>query len=166
MGTLDHPAVSVALDALAAADSSLAPISVIVREEIVAVLVDGDRGRYIVFVHPDGDQWVTRGTMFGVPRPSGPRHEHTPAWEALQRLGTRFRSATADRFGDGWYAVIGRAAHDAVSLSVTSSFEEWVVPIGADGLAFAVIRATGSETPRVTVTTRDGRAVTVGPLAA
>ncbi|WP_040865706.1 hypothetical protein [Nocardia exalbida] len=166
MGTLDHPAVSVALDALAAVDSSLAPINVVLREEIVAVLVDGDRGRYIVFVHPDGDQWKTRGTMFGAPRPSGPRHEHTPAWEALQRLGTRFRSATADRFGDGWYAVIGRAAHDAVSLSVTSSLEECVVPIGADGLAFAVIRATGSETPRVTVTTRDGRAITVGPLAA
>ncbi|MEU2174149.1 hypothetical protein ABZ552_08005 [Nocardia sp. NPDC019219] len=62
--------------------------------------------------------------------------------------------------------MIGRAAHDAVTLSVTSTLEKSVVPIGANGLAFAVVRAYGSETPQVTVTTRDGRVITAGPLAA
>ncbi|WP_174186010.1 hypothetical protein [Nocardia barduliensis] len=165
MDTLNHPAVSVALDALTAADRDLTPISAIVRDEIAAVVVDGERGRYIVFVHPDGDQWATHGTTFGAPRPSGPRHTHTLAWEPLQRRGARFRSATADRTGAGWFAVIGRAAQDAVFLSVASSLEEQITAIGADGLAFAVVRATGSEEPRVTVTTSDGRRVAVGPRA-
>ncbi len=163
MDTLNHPAVAVALDALVAADRDLTSVSAIVRDEIAAVVVDGDQGRYIVFVHPDGDRWTTHGTTFGAPRPSGLRHAHTLAWEPLQRLAARFRSATADRNGVGWFAVIGRAAQDAVSLSVASSLEEQVVAIGADGLAFAVVRATGSEQPRVTVATRDGRRVTVGP---
>ncbi|MGW4090178.1 hypothetical protein ACWEH3_10035 [Nocardia sp. NPDC004718] len=166
MDTLDHPAVVVALDALAAADRDLAPVSAVVRDDLVAVVIDGHKGRYIAFVHPDGDQWTTRGTVIGAPRPVGPRHEHTPAWEALQRRGTRFRPETADPSGSGWFAVIGRAARDAVILSVTSTLDECVVPIGADGLAFAVVRALGSETPHVTVTTRDGRVVTAGPLAA
>ncbi|MGV9723414.1 hypothetical protein [Nocardia beijingensis] len=166
MDTLDHPAVTVALDALAAADQDLTLVGAVVRDDLVAVVIDGDQGRYIVFVHPDGDQWTTRGTVIGAPRPVGSRHDRTPAWEALQRRGTRFRSETADPSGPGWFAVIGRAARDAVTLSVTSTLEECVVPIGADGLAFAVVRAHGSETPQVTVTTRDGRVVTVGPLAA
>ncbi|WP_039804827.1 hypothetical protein [Nocardia araoensis] len=166
MGTPGHPAVDTALDALAAADRELTPVSAVVRDDLVAVVIDGDQGRYVLFAHPDGDQWTTRGTVIGAPRPVGPRHEHTPAWEALQRRGTRFRSETADPSGPGWFAVIGRAARDAVILSVTSTLEKCVVPIGADGLAFAVVRAYGGETPRVTVTTRDGRVVTAGPLAA
>ncbi|MEV6320890.1 hypothetical protein AB0M45_06770 [Nocardia sp. NPDC051787] len=129
-------------------------------------MIDGSHGRYIVFVHPDGDHWATHGTTFGAARPTEPRHEHTPNWEPLQRLGTRFRSATADRSGEGWFAVLGLAAHDAVSLSVASSLEEHVAPIGEDGLAFAVIRAYGSDMPHVTVNTRDGRRVSAGPLAA
>jgi hypothetical protein len=163
MDSLDHPAVSVAIDALTAADQGLTPVSAVVRAEIAAVVIDGDQGRYIVFVHSDGDQWTTRGTMFGAPRPAGLRHNHTMAWEPLERLGTRFRSQTADRTGEGWFAVIGRAAQDAVSLSVASTLEEHSAPIG---LAFAVIRATGSEQPRITVTTRDGQRVTARPLAA
>ncbi|MGK8487461.1 hypothetical protein [Nocardia asiatica] len=163
MDTLDHPAVSVAIDALTAADQGLTPVTAVVRAELAAVVIDGDQGRYIVFVHPDGDLWTTHGTTFGAPRPSGLRHAHTLAWEPLQRLGARFRSATADRNGVGWFAVIGRAAQDAVSLSVASSLEEQEVAIGADGLAFAVVRATGCEQPHVTVATRDGRRVTVGP---
>lgn len=166
MDTLDHPAVSVAIDALTAADQGLIPVSAVVRAEIAAVVIDGAQGRYIVFVHPDGDQWTTRGTMFGAPRPAGPRPDRTMAWEPLQRLGTRFRSHTADRTGEGWFAVIGRAALDAVSLSVASTLEEHSAPIGADGLALAVIRATGSEQPRITVTTLDGQRVTARPLAA
>ncbi|MEU2042545.1 hypothetical protein [Nocardia niwae] len=166
MDTPDHPVVAVALDALVAADRGLTPISAIVRDEIAAVVIDGERGRYIVFAHPDGDQWTTHGTTFGAPRPSGPRHAHTLPWEPLQRLGARFRSATADRTGEGWFAVIGRAAQDAMSLSVVSCMEEQVVAIGADGLAFAVVRAIGSEQPRVTVITRDGRRFAVGPRAA
>ncbi|MBF6301952.1 hypothetical protein IU459_31055 [Nocardia amamiensis] len=166
MDTLDHPAVAVALDALADADRDLTAVSVVVRDDIAAVVIDGNQGRYIVFVHPDGDQWATHGTMFGAPRPSGPRNDRTSSWEPLQRLGTRFRSVTADESSEGWFAVIGRAAHDAVSLTVSSSLEKHVAPIGADGLAFAVIRAYGSEEPHITVTTRDGRAITAGPLAA
>ncbi|WP_280300237.1 hypothetical protein [Nocardia abscessus] len=166
MDTLDHPAVSVAMNTLTAADQGLTPVSAVVRAEIAAVVIDGDQGRYIVFVHPDGDQWAAHGTSFGAPRPAGPRHERTPAWEPLQRLGIRFRSATADRTGEGWFAVIGRAAQDAVSLSVASSLEEQVAAIGADGLAFAVVRAIDSEQPCVTVTTRDGQRVTAGPRAA
>ncbi|WP_067469267.1 hypothetical protein [Nocardia amamiensis] len=166
MDALDHPAVTVALDALADADRDLTPVSVVIRDDIAAVVIDGNQGRYIVFVHPDGDQWATHGTMFGAPRPSGPRNDRTSSWEPLQRLGTRFRSANADQSGEGWFAVIGRAAHDAVCLTVSSSLEKQVVPIAADGLAFAVIRAYGSDEPHITVTTRDGRAIAVAPIAA
>ncbi|MGK8521945.1 hypothetical protein ACRS6B_10525 [Nocardia asteroides] len=66
----------------------------------------------------------------------------------------------------GWIAVIGRAAQDAASLSVASSLEEQITAIGAEGLAFAVVRATGSEQPRITVTTRDGQRVPAGPRGA
>ncbi|MEV5833256.1 hypothetical protein [Nocardia sp. NPDC052112] len=86
--------------------------------------------------------------------------------QPLQRYGARFRSESADRDGAGWFAVIGRAAHDAESVRVVSTLEERVAPIGADGLAFAVVRATGGEKPQVSVNTRDGRRVLAGPLVA
>ena len=84
----------------------------------------------------------------------------------MQRYGTRFRSESADRNGTGWFAVIGRAAHDAESVRVVSTLEERIAPIGPDGLAFAVVRAIGSEKPQVSVNTRDGRQVLAGPLVA
>ncbi|MEV6337129.1 hypothetical protein AB0M12_20700 [Nocardia vinacea] len=166
MDSLNHPAVTVALDALADADRDLFPVSVLVREDLVAVVIDGGRGRYIVFVHPDGDSWDTHGITFGASRPEGPREDRTSAHQPLQRYGTRFRSESADRDGVGWFAVIGRAAHDAESVRVVSTLEERVASIGADGLAFAVVRATGGEKPQVSVNTRDGRWVPAGPLVA
>ncbi|MGK8521944.1 hypothetical protein ACRS6B_10520 [Nocardia asteroides] len=79
MDTLNHPAVAVALDALVPADRDLTSVSAIVRDEIAAVVIDGERGRYIVFVHPDGNRWTTHGTTFGAPRPTGLRHAYTLA---------------------------------------------------------------------------------------
>ena len=58
MGALDHPAVTVAIDALSGADRALTPVSVIVRDEVVAVLIDGERGRYVSFVRLDHGRWI------------------------------------------------------------------------------------------------------------
>src|SRR2546427_7052327 len=128
MDSLNHPAVTVALNALTDADRDLLPVSVLVREDLVAVVIDGGRGRYIVFVHPHGDSWQTHGITFGASRPEGPREDHTGAYQPLQRYGTRFRSESADRDGTGWFAVIGRAARDAESVRVVSTLEDRVAP--------------------------------------
>ncbi|WP_406268083.1 hypothetical protein OH799_23635 [Nocardia sp. NBC_00881] len=152
-----HPAVTAAIDALADADKDLTPVTAIIRDEIVASVIDGAMGRWIVFALPCGRDWVVTGTTYGAPRPAGPRADRTPNYLPLQRMGTRFRQD--DTGSDGWYAVTGLAALDAVSVAVASELEESVVPIGEHGLAFTVVRASSTEDPIVYVHTSDGRRV-------
>ncbi|MBF6339424.1 hypothetical protein IU450_26530 [Nocardia abscessus] len=169
MDTLDHPAVTVAIDALAGADRDLTPVRVIVRDEIVAVLVDGERGRYVSFVRFEDEGWIAPGMIIGSPRPEGPRADRTPNHLPLQRKSTKlFTLPNPDgtRRDESWFAVTGLAARDAVHVSVTSELEERIAPIGSDGLAFAVVRARTSEDPRIYVQTCDGRRVPVEPFHA
>ncbi|WP_063043021.1 hypothetical protein [Nocardia pseudovaccinii] len=164
MHTLDHPAVTVAIDALTGADRDLVPVSAIVRDDIAAVVIDGEQGRWIVFAHPGGGQWATSGITYGAPRPTGPRADSTAPHQPLQRLSTRFRAGADGE--PGWFAVIGQAANDAVSVSVVSTVEERTEPLDANGLAFVIVRCGAEERPPVTVNTRDGRQVVASPLVA
>ncbi|MGK8510448.1 hypothetical protein ACRS5S_21180 [Nocardia asiatica] len=167
MGALDHPAVTVAIAALSGADRALTPVSVIVREEIVAVLIDGERGRYVSFVRLDDGRWIAPSMITGSPRPDGPRAERTPNHLPLHRKSAkRFTLPKPDgtRQDESWFAVTGLAALDAVQVRVISELDERTTPISADGLAFAVVRARTSEDPRIYVHTRDGRRVAAGPL--
>ncbi|MEU2035307.1 hypothetical protein [Nocardia amamiensis] len=169
MDTLDHPAVTVAIDALSGADRGLTPVSVIVRDEIVAVLIDGERGRYVSFVRLEHGRWIAPSMITGSPRPNAPRADRTPNHQPLHRKSAKlFTLPNPDGTpqDESWFAVTGLAALDAVQVSVTSELDEQTAPISTDGLAFAVVRARTSEDPRIYVHTRDGRRVPAGPLAA
>ncbi|WP_249644543.1 hypothetical protein [Nocardia sputi] len=169
MGALDHAAVTVAIDALSGADRALTPVSVIVRDEVVAVLIDGERGRYVSFVRLDHGHWIAPSMITGSPRPDGPRAERTPNHRPLHRKSAKlFTLPNPDGTpqDESWFAVTGLAALDAVRVSVTSELDEQTTPISTDGLAFAIVRARTSEDPRVYVHTRDGRRVAAGPLVA
>ncbi|WP_280244899.1 hypothetical protein [Nocardia abscessus] len=167
MGALDHPAVTVAIDALSGADQALIPVGVIVRDEVVAVLIDGERARYVSFVRLDHGRWIAPSMITGSPRPDGPRAERTPNYLPLHRKSAKlFTLPNPDGTprDESWFAVTGRAALDAVRVSVTSELVEQSTPISTDGLAFAIVRARTSEDSRVYVRTRDGRRVAAGPL--
>ncbi|MEV0294571.1 hypothetical protein [Nocardia sp. NPDC050710] len=66
----------------------------------------------------------------------------------------------------GWFAVTGQAAHDAVSLHIVGELEEHRSAVHADGLVFGMVRARAGEGPHVWVNTRDGRRVHASPLMA
>lgn len=154
MDTLDHPAIAVAIGVLTRGDRDLTPVTAIVRDEIVAVLVDGEVGRWIVFVQPLNDEWVAMGITFGSPKPAQPRADRTTDYLPLARKGGRFHQVDD---GTGWYAVIGLAARDAVSVSVRSELEESIMPISEAGVAFALVRARWREEPDVYVHTTGGQ---------
>lgn len=155
MDMLDHPAVAVAVGALT--DHGLTPVTAVVRDDVVVVVVDGEAGRWIVLAQHVEDSWrVGPGTIFGTTRPDTARDVRTPEYLPLQRLGTRFR-AVSDT--EGWFAVTGLAADDATSVTVTSSLEEHTSPVTADGVALTVVRATSTEQPRIYVHTTDGRKI-------
>jgi hypothetical protein len=164
---LDHPAVDVAVEALtsgvlALGDRDLRPVTAVVRDGMVAVLLYSERGLWVSFVRREDGQWVAPGMITGSPRPDGPRASHTPEYMPLQRKSTkRFALPRPDGTpqSEGWLAVTGLAALDAVSVSVTSELEESIMPIGEDGLAFTVVRARWTEEPDVYVHTSDGRRV-------
>ncbi|MEV5835017.1 hypothetical protein [Nocardia sp. NPDC052112] len=154
-----HPAVAVATRALAGHDRDLSPVTAVIRDDVAAVLIDGVQGRWIVFADPRDGEWFVEGTTFGAPRPAGPRSDRSPDHMPLQRLRIRFHSAG----GEGWLAVTGLAAYDAVSVSVASGLDEAVASVTDDGLVFAVIRARADDDPSVFVNTRDGRRISAVP---
>ncbi|MGV9680758.1 hypothetical protein ACWDSJ_36270 [Nocardia sp. NPDC003482] len=153
------PAVAVAVDALRDADREFAPVGVIDRGGVVAVLVEGSMSRTMVFVQHRDDAWITLGSIVGSYRVDRPRATRTPDRMALSKMATK--SAT-DPDGVGWYAVTGLAAEDAESVTLTSELDQHTAPIDRRGRAFAVVRARPGERPTVTVRTRDGRTVSAG----
>jgi hypothetical protein len=162
METLDHPAVAVAVAALTVADPDPRPVAAIIRDDTVAVLVDCEQGRCAVFVQLRDGHWVAPGMIIGSTRPDKPRADRTPDYMPLHRKSTkRFAHPSADGTpqDEGWFAVTGLAAHDAVSVSVRSELDDSITPISEDGLAFAIVRARWTEEPDVYVHTSDGRRV-------
>lgn len=161
METLDHPAVGVAVGAMSGADNPR-PVAAIARGLTVAVLVYCDQGQCVVFVQFRDGRWVAPGMIGGSSRLDGPRANRTPDYMPLHRKSTKmFANPNADGTpqDEGWFAVTGLAALDAVSVSVCSTLEENVTPVGTDGLVFAIGRARWMEEPDVYVHTNDGRRV-------
>ncbi|GAA5047625.1 hypothetical protein [Nocardia callitridis] len=162
MLTLTHPAVAVAVDALAGADEDLTPVAAVERDDVVAVLVYGERSRTVVFVRDIDGVWTPPGIVIGSGRPNRARNEFTLAEQPIQRL-TRKSHARPLPDGSpepiGWCAVTGIAARDAVGVAVSSSLEQQAATIEEDGLVFVVLRALTDETPQVVVHLADGRAI-------
>ncbi|ATL69690.1 hypothetical protein [Nocardia terpenica] len=158
MDTPTHPAVAVAVDALTHADQDLIPVGVIDRGDTVAVLVDGAAARFTVFVQQHDHRWtVPARTLTGSARRDRTRDPITPERRALRNMSTTYFDPPTATEETGWFAVVGLAAEDAESVTVTSELDEHESPIHQSGLAFAVVRAHRGEHPRITVRTRDGR---------
>lgn len=163
---LEHPAVDVAAHALRDSGMDMVPVSVRAYDDMAAVLLANDQHRLVMFVGRDGQQWVAPGYSGGSWRPTGERPVVTREPNVLTGVST---ASTVDR-GEGfaWFALVARAAEDAAEVTVRSDLDTAVVPVGADGSVFAVVRTPVSraedgrrraQAPRVCVGLVDGREV-------
>lgn len=163
---LDHPAVPIAVGVVREF-GAIAPVDLLVRENMAAVLLEGEDKRFVVFVANGGGQWVAPGMTGGSPRRM--REQQEPRTGQVPLTGVARRATSAGTAGSGsWLAVTGQAAADAVAVSVATSMDSVRVPVGSNGLVFALVRGTAPtavgdrpqfETVDLVVHTRDGRSV-------
>lgn len=152
-------------------DISAAPVAVLARDEIAAVLLESRDNRFVVFVPREGGDWVAPGMTSGTPRRMRDQQEPVTGHVPLAGLAGR-GFATAGPDGEpqefGWFAVTGQAAADAVEVSSATSVDTVSEPVGDNGLVFAVVRTRMVERPNglltfekptILVHTRDGRSV-------
>ncbi|WP_062982930.1 hypothetical protein [Nocardia anaemiae] len=156
MDALTHPAVDVAVRRVSEHDAPASAVGAVVLGDAVAVLVDAQMARYVVFMDHSEGSWVAPDFLCGTARVSATRAAETvDHWP----LSPSSRSGGSSASGRRWYALSGTAAEDAVTVSVVSELGRADVPVGADGLVFAVVPVRDGEKPHVVVHTRDGRAV-------
>lgn len=162
--TLSHPAIDVALAAVADArfPGEFAATAIRLCQGAAAVVLDSDKARFVLFVEDRDGMWTAPGMIGGGPVPEGPRLERTPEDWPLKRMA---RKKSGHPVIDGewpdecWFAVTGLAAEDATEIAIIVDGHEHREPIGEDGLAFAIARIRTVDEPAVVVHTRDGRAV-------
>jgi len=153
---LTHPAVDVAVRRVAEHDAPASAAGAVVLDDAVAVLVDAQKARYVVFTEHSEGSWVAPDSLYGSAREATLREAATVDRRPLSRSS---RSRVRSGSGALWYALSGTAAEDAVTVEVVSQLGRAVVPVDADGLVFAVVPVRDSEKPSAIVHTRDGRAV-------
>ncbi|MEV4127083.1 hypothetical protein [Nocardia sp. NPDC049707] len=152
-------------------DISAAPVAVLARDEIAAVLLESHEKRFVVFVPHEGGEWVAPGMTSGTPRRvSQPRAQVTGQVPLVGLAGRGFAVTGPDGEPEkfGWFAMTGQAAADAVEVSFTSTVDVVTEPVGESGLVFAIVRTQmierqdgllTFEKPTILVHTRDGRSV-------
>ncbi|MFB8005059.1 hypothetical protein [Nocardia sp. NPDC056000] len=152
-----HPAIAVVLSGTPQDDGRARVMGSVIREEdgAVAVVVHTDQWRYVVVIEREGDQWLEPGVIIGEVLPNPDRLvTNSPMMPLAQQSGC-IQSSLDGKFV--WYAVVGTAALDAVSVRVLTTLESRYPEIGDGGLVLALVRAQRGERPLVTVTTGDGR---------
>lgn len=150
----------------------MVPVAVLARDEIAAVLLESPDHRLVVFVPCEDGNWVAPGMSGGTRLPTeGVRERRTGDTPLTGVSGRGFCGIgpSGEPLELGWFAVTGRAAADATEVALISSVDKATEVIGADGLAFALVRTrmirseTGDipmfEKPEIRVSTTDGRSV-------
>lgn len=152
-----HPAVAAALSVMPENDGRARLVGSVIREEdgAVAVVVHTVRWRYVVVILREADRWLAPTLIIGEKIPTQPRLATNFPTMPLAKQSADIRSSVDSAFV--WYAVVGTAALDAVSVRVSTTLESRNPAIGDDGLVLALVRAQRGERPLVTITTRDGR---------
>ncbi|MFF2555519.1 hypothetical protein ACFVUS_31245 [Nocardia sp. NPDC058058] len=152
-----HPAIAVVLSGISANDGRARVMGSVIREEdgAVAVVVHTDHRRYVIVVLREGDCWLEPGLVFSGVLPNPDRLETNSPMMPLAQQSGDIRSSLDGEFV--WYAVVGTAALDAISVRVLTTLESRYPGIGDGGLVLELVRAQRGERPLVTVTTRDGR---------
>ncbi|MEV2222707.1 hypothetical protein AB0E01_22845 [Nocardia vinacea] len=157
MDVLTHPAVDVAVRRVCEYDAPASASGAVILDDEVAVLVDTQKARYVVFIEHSEGSWAAPDSLFGTAREAAAVREAVTV--DRRPLSPPSRSRVRSGSGALWYALSGTAAEDAVTVEVVSQLGRAVVPVDADGLVFAVVPVRDSEKPSATVHTRDGRAV-------
>ncbi len=131
-----------------------------VRETAAAVLLADDRTRRPVILTLVAGVWTTPTLLSGGTtwspddRPAQTRAPWALAQPAISQAGPAGPGGA--RPAEGWTALSGLAAADAVSVLVRSPLDEYEVTIPADGVVFALLRAPWHGRLEITVRTRDG----------
>ncbi|MEV0295632.1 hypothetical protein [Nocardia sp. NPDC050710] len=172
---LGHPAVVVAEGVVHSLDAELVPVAILVRAEMAAVLLESSDKRFVVFVRCENGRWVAPGMTTGTPRRMKEQQDAETGPVPLTGMSPRWTAAaepTDEESDFAWFAVTGQAAADAVEVSLTSSADATTVPVGENGLVFALVRTSvlsrageypEVELPEIRVRTNDGRAVPMPP---
>lgn len=173
---LQHPAVAIATSVAHRLDGAAAAVAVLARDEIAAVLLESPDHRLVVFIPHEDGSWVAPGMSSGSRRPAdAPQEPRTGDVPLTGVTGRGF--CGVDPAGAplkyGWFAVTGRAAADALEISLTSSIETVTEPISKDGLSFALVRTPmvdgqpgdipTFEKPEIRIRTQDGRSISMLP---
>lgn len=161
-----HPAITAAQAVLAKLDPGLRPVAMVEREDsAVAILLESRDFRVIVIVERRAGEWVAPAMITGTPRRNGGARplrttEDRPLLRMSRKRVTHLNAQGKPR-PTSWFALLGTAAADATTMTLTSTIDTHAAPISPTGVAFALVRVPSGEQPRVQLHTNLGRTVTV-----
>ena len=158
-----HPAEAVAREAFGAR-LDVEVVATLVRDEVVAVLLESEGGRFVSLVEHREGSWVAPEYLAGQRLPGAPRTTHTETHDPLPQLActeSMWPDAAGQQPKTAWFALTALAGLDAVMVETSSQLDECHEPITSDGLVFHMLRVPTGTWPEIAVTTVDGRRLPV-----
>ena len=159
-----HPAVS-SVVTVSASSLKAAPVATLIREDAVAVVLEGDGCRYVAIAERRGDEWKAPEYLTGQGGLlTAPRGTITERYDPLPQMSTT-AMAWPDSAGGRpdwvWFALTALAGHDVVDVVTSSDLDECRAAVQSDGSLLHLLRVPTGTWPEISVTTRDGRALPV-----
>ena len=158
-----HPAVACAREAIASGHE-VQLVAALVRDDVVAVVMEGEEGRYVSLVERREGAWRAPEYLAGQRVSAAPRTTYTEPYDPLPQLtctASMWPDAAGQQPSSAWFALLAVAGLDAVTVVTSSQLDECHEPIGPEGLVLHVLRVPTGTWPEITVTTLDGRLLPV-----
>lgn len=158
-----HPAVARAREALASCHE-VRVVATLVRDDVVAVVLESAEVRYVSLVERREGAWVAPECLVGQRLTGAPRTSYIETYDPLPQLActeSMWPDAAGQKPKAAWFALTALAGFDVAAVETSSQLDECHDPIRPDGLVFHMLRVPTGTWPEIAVTTLDGRSLPV-----